>query len=164
MKVRILEYNFWAIFMHSKTENLWWNFWLVLVNSTLCLGMALYWEAVQWPLALRCNTWHVTSLSWMSTVPLHHDIRSMYHDIGRLHGRSLVQIIFQKKCKCMEYNTNHLLNWVILIEVYALCICISSQNFTSDSVSGTLQIIGIDPGGDGGIYPSNIWQGGGWPM
>ena len=37
--------------MHSKTENLW-NFWLVRVSSALCLGMALYWEAVQWPLAL----------------------------------------------------------------------------------------------------------------
>ena len=38
--------------MHSKTENLWWNFGLVHVSSALCLGVALYWEAVQWPLAL----------------------------------------------------------------------------------------------------------------
>ena len=24
--------------------------------------------------------------------------------IGQLHGRSLVQIVFKKKCKCTEYN------------------------------------------------------------
>ena len=29
--------------MHSETEKLWWNFWLVRVSSALCLGMALYW-------------------------------------------------------------------------------------------------------------------------
>ena len=28
--------------------------------------------------------------------------------IGQLHGRSLVQIVFQRKCKCTEYNINHL--------------------------------------------------------
>ena len=39
--------------------------------------------------------------------------------VGRLHGRSLVQIIFQRNWKCMEYNTNHLLQ-LILIEVNAL--------------------------------------------
>ena len=27
------------------------------------------------------------------------------NDIKRLHGRSLIQIVYQKKCKCMEYNS-----------------------------------------------------------
>ena len=39
--------------------------------------------------------------------------------IGWLYSRSLVQIIFQKKCKCMEYISNQLLQ-LILIKVYAL--------------------------------------------
>ena len=39
--------------------------------------------------------------------------------LWRLHGRSLVQIIFQKNWKFMEYNINHLLQR-ILIEVNAL--------------------------------------------
>ena len=38
--------------------------------------------------------------------------------IGRLHDRSVVQIVFQRKYKCMEYNTNHLLQ-LIFIEVNA---------------------------------------------
>ena len=36
-----------------------------------------------------------------------------------LHSRSLVQIVFQRKCKCTKCNTNHLLQ-LILIEVNAL--------------------------------------------
>ena len=38
--------------MHSKTENFWWNFWLVRDSNVLCFGVSLYWEAVQWPLTL----------------------------------------------------------------------------------------------------------------
>ena len=38
--------------MHSKTENLRWNFWLVRNMDAQCFGVSLCWEAVQWPLAL----------------------------------------------------------------------------------------------------------------
>ena len=38
--------------MHSKTENLCWNFWLVRNMDAQCFGVSLCWEAVQWPLAL----------------------------------------------------------------------------------------------------------------
>ena len=57
--------------MHSKAENLWWNFWLVRVSSALlAMLMALYWEAVQWPLALGG-----TQNFWSPSVPDGDEVR-----------------------------------------------------------------------------------------